>query len=229
MSEKKQVAAVAIDGPAGSGKSTIAKEVANRLQFVYIDTGAMYRAVALEASRQGVDLEDPAAMSDIAAGVDINFDSSGTCIMLNGEDVSAEIRTPRITAITKYAARVGAVRELLVAKQQQMSEQRPVVMEGRDITTVVLPAARWRIFLTASAEERARRRRDDFISRGHDVDYDELLQEIIARDKSDNEVGPMKKAQELARSGKGIFLLDTTKLNISEVIDKIVAYVRNNN
>lgn len=225
MCEEK-VAAIAIDGPAGSGKSTIAKEVAAKLDFVYIDTGAMYRAVALAASREGLDLENEEMMVAVAREINIEFDDTGTQINLNGEDVSAAIRTPEVTAITKYAARVCGVRELLVAQQRKMSQERRVVMEGRDITTVVLPAAKWRIFLTASAEERARRRLEDFKERGHEVDYDELLREIINRDNSDNEVGPMKEAQELARAGKGILLLDTSNLNISEVIDKIVAYVQ---
>ena len=223
---ENMVEAIGIDGPAGSGKSTIARQVAERLGFTYIDTGAMYRAVALQAFRLGVDLEDEGAMARIASETDINFDSTGTIIYLNNEDISAAIRTPEITGITKYAARVTDVRHCLVARQQEMARKRPVVMEGRDITTVVLAQARWRIFLTASPEVRAERRMKDFAERGHTVSYSELLKEIIARDESDNSVGPMKEAQELARAGRGIYLLDTSQLTQEEVIDKIVKYVK---
>ena len=220
------VNAIGIDGPAGSGKSTIAKQVAEQLGFTYIDTGAMYRAVALQAMLSGIDLENEEEMTKIASKADITFDKTGTMISLNGRDVSNEIRTPDITAITKFAARVQAVRKLLVHKQREMSEKRQVVMEGRDITTIVLPNAKWRIFLTASPEIRASRRLQDFEERGHTVDYNELLKEIIARDESDNSVGPMKEAKELACKGKGIYLLDTSDLTQKEVIDNIVTYVK---
>ena len=225
---EKTVEAIGIDGPAGSGKSTIARQVAERLGFTYIDTGAMYRAVALQALRRGIDLEDETAMLRIATETNLSFDRTGTIIYLNNEDVSAAIRTPEITAITRYAARVKEVRELLVCRQQEMAQQRRVVMEGRDITTVVLAQAKWRIFLTATPEVRARRRLKDFSENGHTVDYNELLKEIIARDKSDNAVGPMKKAQELAKEGRGIYLLDTSELTQKEVIDNIVNYVEAN-
>ncbi len=219
------VNAIGIDGPAGSGKSTIAKQVAERLNFTYIDTGAMYRAVALQAKLSGIDLENEEDMTKIAYDVDITFDITGTIISLNGTDVSSEIRTPEITAITKFAARTQGVRKLLVQKQQKMAKKHKVVMEGRDITTIVLPNARWRIFLTASPEIRANRRLKDFEKRGHTVDYNELLKEIIARDESDNSVGPMKEAKELAHEGKGIYLLDTSDLTQKEVINNIVTYV----
>ncbi len=223
--EQTQIAAIGIDGPAGSGKSTIARQVAQRLDFIYIDTGAMYRAVALAALRQGIELEAEAAMTSIAAELKLDFDSSGTRIYSNATDITEAIRTPEITAITKYAARVPEVRELLVKQQQEMAAERQVVMEGRDITTVVLPNARWRIFLTAAPEVRAERRLLDFQARGHQVDYAELLQSIIERDAADNKVGPMKLAQDLARAGKGIYLLDTSELSEAEVIDRIASYV----
>ncbi len=228
MADDNIVDAIGIDGPAGSGKSTIAKQVARKLGFTYIDTGAMYRGVALHASRLGIELGNEEEMTRIANDANISFDITGTLITLNGEDISDEIRTPAITAITKFAARAKGVRKLLVDKQRAMAKELKVVMEGRDITTVVLPNAKWRIFLTASPEVRAKRRLDDFKARGHKVDYNELLQEIIARDESDNEVGPMKEAQELARAGRGIHLLDTSDLNQEEVISAIVHYVESN-
>ncbi len=224
----ERFSAVAIDGPAGSGKSTIARTVAQELGFLYIDTGAMYRSVALKAKLKGVDLEDEAAMAEVAAGVSICFDATGTRVLLDGADVSEQIRTPEITAITKYAARVVAVRERMVELQRAMAANRPVVMEGRDITTVVLKEAKWRFFVTASAEERANRRFKEFKERGHDVDYDQLLSEIIARDESDNEVGPMKDALEIAHNGGGIVLVDTTLMSPAQVVDAIVDNVRAN-
>lgn len=224
MAEKYD--SVAIDGPAGSGKSTIAKAAAERLGFLYVDTGAMYRSIALLASRKMINLEDEAAMTELAESVEIDFDESGTKIMVNGEDVSEAIRTPEVTAITKFAARASGVRECLVKKQSAMARERPVVMEGRDITTVVLKDARWKFFVTASPEERANRRLKDFQSKGHDVDYDTLLKEINARDESDNAVGPMKEAQDIAKSGGEIKLLDTTEMTPSEVIDAIEKVVR---
>ncbi len=227
MNASQLIEAIGIDGPAGSGKSTIAREVAQKLGFTYIDTGAMYRTVALQACRKNIDLEDQNEMTRIASEIDINFDNTGTVIYLNSEDVSAAIRSPEVTGNTKFAARVPAIRSLLVSKQQQMAAKRRVVMEGRDITTVVLPNAKWRIFLTASPEVRARRRLMDFAEKGHTVEYDKLLNEIIARDESDNAVGPMKEAQELARAGKGIYLLDTSELTQQEVIANIVQYVEN--
>lgn len=222
----QMIDAVAIDGPAGSGKSTIARLVAQELGFLYIDTGAMYRAVALKAVRAGIDLECGAAMEQVAQGADIRFDESGTRVMLDGEDVSDAIRSPEITGNTKFAARVPGVRERMVQLQQQMARLRPVVMEGRDITTVVLPQARWRFFLTASPEERARRRLADFAARGFNEDYGRILSEIIARDESDNAVGPMKQAQEIARAGGGIMLVDTTGMGIDEVARHIIGAVR---
>lgn len=220
--------AVAIDGPAGSGKSTIAKAVASRLGFLYVDTGAMYRAVALKASLLGCDLEDEDLMSGVAESAEITFDDTGTKIILDGNDVSRQIRTPEITAITKYAARVVNVRQRMVEVQRAMAANRPVVMEGRDITTVVLREARWKFFVTASPEVRAKRRMADFREGGHDVDYDQLLAQIIERDASDNQVGPMKEALDLATRNEGIRLVDTSDMSATEVIDVIVEYVKEN-
>lgn len=221
--------AVAIDGPAGSGKSTIARAVAQELDFLYIDTGAMYRAIALKALRLNVNLEDEAAMATVADGADVRFDATGTRVLLDGEDVSQEIRTPEVTGKTRYAARAPGVRARLVRLQQQMAAERPAVMEGRDITTVVLPLARWRFFVTATPEERARRRLADYEKSGHAVPFEQLVQDILARDASDNEVGPMKEAQEKARTGDGIILVDTTDLTPQAVIKRITDCVRNSN
>lgn len=218
--------AIAIDGPAGSGKSTIARALAERLGFLYVDTGAMYRAVALAAQRRGVDLEDEAAVADVAGACSLAFDASGTRILLEEEDVSDAIRTPEVTGITKYAARVPAVRERMRILQQDMARQRPVVMEGRDITTVVLPEARWRFFVTASVEVRAKRRLADFTRQGHTVDLETLKEDIRERDRLDEQVGPMREAMECARHpGGGIHLVDTSDMSPEEVIGTMAEIV----
>ncbi|MCC8189405.1 MAG: (d)CMP kinase [Planctomycetes bacterium] len=214
--------AVAIDGPAGSGKSSVARRIAAARNFLYIDTGAMYRAVCLKAMRQGVDLEDPEAMAAVAQTADIAFDPSGTRILLDGEDVSADIRSPEVARNVKCAARVPAIRERLVRLQQAMAERRPVVMEGRDITTVVLPRARWKFFLTASPEVRAERRHAEMLAAGRDVDLAGILEDINNRDAADYQVGPMKEARDRALAGDGIRYLDTSDLTPDGVVETIL-------
>ena len=214
--------AVAIDGPAGSGKSSVAKRIAAARGFLYVDTGAMYRAVALKAMRQGVNLEDPEAMAHVAGTADIAFDPSGAHILLDGEDVSVAIRSPEVAQNVKYAARVPAIRERMVAMQQYMCERRPVVMEGRDITTVVLPRARWKFFLTASPEARANRRHAEMLAAGRDVRLEDILADINMRDASDYQVGPMKDARDRALAGQGIYYLDTSEMNRDEVVAAIL-------
>lgn len=214
--------AVGIDGPAGSGKSSVAKRIAEARGFLYVDTGAMYRAVALKAMRLGVDMEDPAAMAAVAGGADIRFDASGTRILLDGEDVSREIRSPEVAQTVKFAARVPAIRERMVRLQQAMCEARPVVMEGRDITTVVLPRARWKFFLTASPEARAGRRHAEMLAAGRDVELADILADINMRDASDYQVGPMKDARDRALAGQGIYYLDTSAMAPDEVVSAIL-------
>jgi len=219
--------AIAIDGPAGAGKSSVAGAVAERLGFLYVDTGAMYRAIALKATRLGIDLESEEAMGAVARDVHLAFDASGKRILLDGEDVSAAIRTPAITNVTRFSARAAPVRQVLVARQQEIARERPVVMEGRDITTVVLPEARWKFFLTAAPEERAMRRVKEMREAGHDVDFEKILEDIKARDLSDLQVGPMKKALEIAGRGTGeIRLIDTTSMTPDAVVETIVRGVR---
>jgi cytidylate kinase len=212
--------AVAIDGPAGAGKSTVARAVARRLGFLYVDTGAMYRAVALAAVRRGVDLEDPEAMGRVAESIDLAFDATGERIAVDGEDVTAAIRTPDLTKKIRYAAGAEPVRRALVRDQQAIAETQPVVMEGRDITTVVLPHARWRFYLDASVECRARRRLRDLEAAGHAASFEELAAGIAERDRSDTEraVGPLR------RTGEQIYL-DTSAMTQAEVIDRVVGIV----
>ncbi|MCD8140821.1 MAG: (d)CMP kinase [Planctomycetaceae bacterium] len=214
--------AVAIDGPAGSGKSSVAKRIADAKGFLYVDTGAMYRAVALKAMRLGVDMEDPSAMLRVAESSDIGFDETGTRILLDGEDVSSDIRSPEVAKQVKCAARVPEIRARMVTLQQAMVNTRPVVMEGRDITTVVLPRARWKFFLTASPEARAVRRHAEMLAAGRDVSLQDILDDINHRDASDYQVGPMKEARDRALAGDGIVYLDTSELTPDEVVAKIL-------
>lgn len=225
--DENLVDAVGIDGPAGSGKSSVAKRIAEARGFLYVDTGAMYRAVALKALRDGVNLEDPKAMTETANRTKVCFDASGTRILLDGEDVSRDIRSPEIARNVKFAARVPAIREMMVRLQQEMCESRPVVMEGRDITTVVLPRARWKFFLTASPEARAKRRHAEMEAAGRTVCLNEILDDINMRDAADYQVGPMKDARDKALANNGIHYLDTSEMNPDEVVDEILAIMQN--
>ena len=178
---------IAIDGPAGAGKSTVARMVAKELNFLYIDTGAMYRAMTLKALREGIDLNDEEAVSLVAASALITLitgENASLKVLLNGEDVTEEIRSPVISRSVSLVARAPAVRKHLVELQRAMACRGGVVMEGRDIGTVVLPDAQIKIFLTASPGERARRRRLELAGKGTDVDQRQVEEEILARDRS---------------------------------------------
>lgn len=181
---------VTIDGPAGAGKSSVARELAARLGFGFLDTGATYRAVALAALRRGV-AEDPAAVEQVARDVHIELDGART--LLNGEDISDEIRTPEVTAKVYVAADNPGVRKLLVDLQRRIAAGRDYVTEGRDQGSVVFPAAECKIFLNATPEERARRRQQELADRGDSVTLEEVLAAQIARDERDaaREVGPL--------------------------------------
>ncbi|MCC8180559.1 MAG: (d)CMP kinase [Planctomycetes bacterium] len=218
--------AVALDGPAGSGKSSVAKLCADALSFLYVDTGAMYRAVAWKAARQGINLADPLAMAEVAKEADLRFADGGTRILVDGYDASKEIRSRETSSQVKYAARVPEVRDILVAKQRKMAAAQPVVMEGRDITTVVLPNAKWKFFLTASPEARAKRRHAELTAAGKKVEFNQLLADISARDASDYQVGPLKDARDRALAGDGIIYLDTSELTRDQVVQAVLDRVR---
>jgi cytidylate kinase len=214
--------AVAIDGPAGSGKSSVARRIAAVRGYLYVDTGAMYRAVALAALRRGVDLESPDAMFALFKDLDIAFDASGERLLLDGEDVSDDIRAPDVARNVKFAARLPAVRAGMTAAQRIMADKRPVVMEGRDIATVVLPGAKWKFFLTARPEVRARRRHAEMLAAGREVPYDTILEDIKRRDESDFQVGPMRQAMDLANNNGGIELVDTSDMTPDEAVRHIL-------
>lgn len=214
---------IAIDGPAGAGKSTVARRVAQRLGYLYIDTGAMYRALTLAAQRRGVSPHDENALAKLARTLTIAFapDGDGQRVLLNGEDVTDAIRTPVVTADVSYVARHPLVREAMVEKQRELAKNGGVVMDGRDIGTYVLPKADVKIYLTASIDERALRRQREMAARGYQVDLDTVKEEIARRDRLDaeREVAPLQKAED-AR------LLDTTGMTVDEVVEEILAACR---
>lgn len=212
---------IAIDGPAGAGKSTIAKMIADRLNLLYLDTGAMYRACALYLKRNGA-VDDDEKIAALLPDMELKFDESGKHISLNGEDVSAEIRTPEVTALTSQVSAKKAVRECLVKMQQQIASARAVIMDGRDIGTVVLPEAQVKIFLTATPQARAERRLVDLAQKGIASDYETVLKDIIARDEQDTtrEHSPLKCAHDA-------MIIDTSNLSIDDVIKNILAIIKN--
>jgi len=216
---------IAIDGPAGAGKSTISKKVAALLGFVYIDTGAMYRAVGLKAVRCGIDTNDEAGVVSILPTLDIDIRHEGVeqHIYLDGENVSDKIRTPEISMAASNVSRIPAVRLAMVDMQRALAGKRDVVMDGRDIASYVLPDAEIKIFLTASVDARAKRRYDELTQKGEAVSYDDVKNEMILRDKNDStrEFAPLKIAD-------GAQVIDTSDLTLEESINAVTDYVRGN-
>ncbi len=218
---------VAIDGPAGAGKSTVGALVAERLGYLFLDTGAMYRAVALAASRKQIDPDDAAKLSALARRVRIMIgpptkqDGRAYTVLLDGSDVTWDIRSADIDRIVSQVARVAGVRDAMVAQQRALAGQGRVVMVGRDIGTVVLPDAERKVFLTASAGERARRREEELASRGDRRPRQELLQEILRRDQLDTEraVSPLKAAEDA-------IVVQTDGLSVREALDKVLAAIQ---
>ena len=203
---------VAIDGPAGAGKSTIARRVAAKLGFVYIDSGAMYRAVALKAMRSGTDLSDAAGLEELARGARIEFEPGGSRVLLDGEDVSAEIRAPEISPAASKVSVFSGVRRALVEKQRQMGAAGSVVMEGRDIGSVVFPDAEVKIYLDADPAVRARRRVREMEEKGQPLDAGEVEREIRERDRRDS----TRADSPLVRAPDAVYV-DTTALGLDEV------------
>jgi len=215
---------VAIDGPVGAGKSTVAKLVAQRLGYLYVDTGAMYRAVALKALRLRWNLHDPILMASLAQATDIGLQpqtDGSVRVFLDGEDVTESIRTPEVSEASSLVSAHKEVREVLTERQKVMAQLGGVVMEGRDIQTVVAPDAEVKIFLTASLKERARRRWWELQQKGILTSYEEVLAEVLERDRRDSErsVAPLRKAPDAVE-------IDTTNLTPEEVADRIVTLVR---
>ncbi len=210
---------VTIDGPAGAGKSSAARQLARRLGFRFLDTGAMYRAVALAGKRRGVDWSVPDQLAGVAAG--LKLEVSDDRILMDGEDVTGEVRTLEITSLTTYAADNDAVRRQLIDQQRQIAAGVDVVTEGRDQATVVFPGAECKIFLTASEEERARRRFQDLQARGEEVDFQVVLEKQRRRDQRDVErvFGGLAKAADSIE-------VNTDGLTHDQVVDRLEQLVR---
>ncbi|MBQ3853112.1 MAG: (d)CMP kinase [Anaerovibrio sp.] len=213
---------VAIDGPAGAGKSTVAQLAAKELGFTYIDTGAMYRAVAWKSLQQNQPVTDE-LINEVVKDIDIVLDykDGKTRVFVDGTEVTSAIRTPEVTGIVSQVAALGPVRERLTDLQRKMATEGSVIMDGRDIATNVLPNADIKIFLTASIEERADRRYREMKAKGYDVDLKKLQAEIAARDKADSEreISPLVQAEDAE-------LLDTSDMSIEEVVKAILQRCR---
>lgn len=209
---------VAIDGPAGAGKSTVAERLARRHGLQLVDTGAMYRAVAYEAAQKEVDLEDPEAVAEVARSLEFEFRFRGgeNVIFCNGRPLRDEVRTGEVSRNASVVSAHSRVRKVLVEQQRRVGRERASVLEGRDIGTVVFPDADVKIFVTASAEERARRRLEQMEERGEGVDFEEVFDDIVERDRRDTErdVAPLKKADDAVE-------IDTDDLSVEEVIERI--------
>ena len=210
---------VTLDGPAGAGKSTAARELARRLGFRFLDTGAMYRAVALAAVRAGLNWDNPQPLAELARRLSIEL--RGNQVLLDGQDVTTDIRQSQITALTHYAANNPGVREHLVQMQRAAAGNGDIVAEGRDQGTVVFPHAECKIFLTANPQERARRRQRDLQSRGEVAPLEEVLEQQNKRDHSDSSrsVGPLMAASDAIQ-------FSTDGLSQQEVVDRLEAIVR---
>lgn len=212
---------VAIDGPAGAGKSTIAKLVAEKLGYAYIDTGAMYRSVAWKFLQTGK-VFDEAYISELAKTMVIEFKPEANInrVFVDGVEVTGAIRSAEVTANVSRVAAIGDVREAMVEQQRRMGEAGGVLMDGRDIGTVVFPHAQLKIFLAASVEERAMRRYKELVAKGEQVDLAQLQKDIASRDKQDSEraISPLRQAEDA-------LLLDTSNMNIQQVTDKILTLV----
>lgn len=209
---------IAIDGPAGAGKSTIAKKIAKELSFIYVDTGAMYRAMGLFMLRKGIG-DEPEKIENELDNVDItiSYVNGEQQVFLNGENVTAVLREEQVGNMASTVGKIPAVRAKLVSLQKKMAETENVIMDGRDIGTVVLPNADAKIYLTASSQERARRRFEELKAKGIPCDMDEIEKDIIARDEQDmnREASPLKQAEDAV-------LVDCSDMGIEEVVETII-------
>lgn len=214
---------VAVDGPAGAGKSTVSRAAAKAMGYIYVDTGALYRAVGVNALRNGIETKDRQAvaesLSDIS--VDLVFENGEQKVLLNGEDVSAEIRTPDASMAASDVSAVPKVRDFLFDLQRNIASKNNCIMDGRDIGTVVLPNAKVKVFLTASPEERAMRRFRELSEKGSAVKYEEVLEDLIKRDYNDShrEIAPLKQADDA-------ILLDTTGMTLEQSVESLIKIIK---
>ncbi len=214
---------VAIDGPAGAGKSTVAKRLAKKLGYTYMDTGAMYRAFALKAARDGIDLENEDALRSALAATNIELyeDARGPKVILDGRDVAGEIRTPELSQAASKVSALKAVRERMVELQRAMGARGGIVAEGRDIGTVVFPKAEVKVFLTAGPDERARRRFAELKGNGKEVTLEETVAEMEQRDRRDRERehAPLRQAED-------VIGIDSTGMSVDEIVEQIMKEIK---
>lgn len=219
--------AVAIDGPAGAGKSTIARRLAKSLNYIYVDTGALYRTVALSVMQSKVDSDDVSVVASHLnkISVDITYKGDEQRVLLDGNDVSDLIRTPEVSMMASKTSAIPEVRAFLLGLQRKLADEHNVVMDGRDIATVVLPEARVKIFLTASPEVRAKRRYDELIQKGENVKFEDVLSDLIKRDEQDmnRAVAPLKPSEQSV-------IVDTSELDLEQavaamksVVDRVIS------
>ena len=211
---------IAIDGPAGAGKSTIAKKIAKKMNYIYVDTGAMYRAMALFLIRNGVTKDDVEKIEEVCqqADISIEYKDGEQIVLLNGENVNGLIRTEEVGNMASVSSANGKVREKLVQLQKELAKKADVVMDGRDIGTCVLPNADTKIYLTASSQVRAKRRFDELTQKGESCDLQKIEEDIIERDHRDmtRDISPLKQAEDAV-------LVDSSDMTIDEVVEKIIS------
>lgn len=214
---------IAIDGPAGAGKSTIAKTAAKQLGFIYVDTGALYRAVGYYVLNNNIDPKNEEKVTDILSQINVSlkFVDNEQRVFLNEEDVSGKIRTPEISMYASAVSAHPSVRQFLFETQRKLARENDVIMDGRDIGTVVLPNADVKIFLTASPEERARRRYEELVLKGEKVNYDDILKDVITRDYNDSHraTAPLKQADDA-------ILLDTTGNELEKSVQLVISTIK---
>lgn len=216
--------AIAIDGPAGAGKSTIAKMAAKELSFIYVDTGALYRAIGLCAKQSDIGSKDVDKILEMLKTIKVELtfnDNKEQIVLLNGEDVSSLIRTPEISMYASDVSAIPEVRAFLLDLQRNMAKTNNIIMDGRDIGTVVLPDAKVKIFLTASPQVRAKRRYDELIEKGMDVNYEDVLSDVITRDYNDShrETAPLKPAEDSV-------IVDTSGLDLQQSVEKLISIMK---
>jgi cytidylate kinase len=220
----KEKLIITIDGPAGSGKSTVSKILAERLNYMYINTGAMYRVVALESKRRDIDPEDETGLAQICSGLEISFgtEDGNLKVFSHGIDVTGEINTPEMSILASKVSSKGVVRSAMVALQRKMGRERGVILEGRDAGTVVFPQAQVKFYLDATLEERGRRRYKELLSRKQKVELAQVIQETEKRDFDDSHrtLAPLKRAEDAV-------LIDSSELTVEEVIDMMLTIIHN--
>jgi cytidylate kinase len=215
---------VAIDGPAGAGKSTLSRRLAESLGYIYVDTGAMYRAVGLKLIRNGVDCSDETKVSKVleTTKVEIAYEDGAQIVLLDGENVNGLIRTPEVSMMASKCSALPVVRAFLLNMQRNLAKENNVVMDGRDIGTVVLPNAQVKIFLTASVEARSKRRYDELVLKGENVTLEEVTADVIKRDYNDTnrEIAPLKPSETSV-------IVDTTEINFEDSLELLKKTVKN--